>query len=93
MDKQINTISFCPDNYIEYYESLGKKSVNDQQMYEDIQSFIRIALKNKYQMKVCTDGYCTIIEYEHEDQNLSGLRLEWIGDEDDYEIDGEVESE
>ena len=61
---------------MEFYESLKKRDVNETRMYEDIQSFIRLALKNGYELRVCSDGYATVIEYTN--PSLTNIELGWI---------------
>ena len=91
MEKEINTITFCPDHYKEYFESLRKEDVNDVKMNDDIQAFVRIALKNNYQLKVYSDSYCTVIEYAHADPSLSDTRLEWVNEEESVENEADTE--
>ena len=83
MEGKYNTISFCETDYTEYNDYSHKNEVNHTEMYEDILSFIRIAIKNGYQMRIWNDGLTTVIEYNYADENMSGVSLEWLG-EDEY---------
>ena len=80
-DKKYNSIEFCPDNYIEYNDYLNKDCVDFDAMYADIGAFIRIALKNDYQLKLWTDGYTTAIEYNSNDPGMGDPSLVWVGDD------------
>lgn len=91
MNKHINTISFAPDDYMEFYKSLNKEDVNETKMYEDIQSFIRIAIKNGYHLKIWSDGYTTVIEYDYMDPSFTDMRLEWIDGSKTVKEDGDDE--
>ena len=83
MDSKFNTISFCRESYKEFYDCLGKKSVNETKLFEDITAFIKVAIQNDYQMRIWDDGLTIVIEYNHQDESLSGVSLEWL-DENEY---------
>ena len=90
--KQYNAITFCIDSYKEnHYDSLKKENINYIEMYDDIAAFIRIAVKNGYQMRIWSDEYCVVIEYDIQDEDLGGTRLVWLG-ENEY-IESEERSE
>lgn len=82
-NEKYSSISFCSENYKEYNQYTSRDEVDESAMYDDIKSFIRLAIKNDYQMKIWCDGLTVIIEYNHRDGSLSGVDLEWIG-EDEY---------
>ena len=52
-------------------------------MWNDIKEFIRIAVKNRYQLKISANEFTVTIEYDYQDESLSGKSLEWL-DEDEY---------
>ena len=83
MYKNFDRFSFCPDNYKERREPYGPEEVNEYLMNEDFATFIRIALKNGYQCRVFSDGYCLICDYNYREPELAGATLEWVG-EDEY---------
>ena len=89
---KFNTFSFCEKDYQEYYEYSHKREPNFTAMWEDISAFIRIALKNGYQIKITYDGMTVIIEYNYQDETLSGVSLEWLG-EDEYIADAREEQD
>lgn len=80
-DAKFETMTFCESDYIEFYNALGREDVNDAKMWDDIANFIRIAIKNGYQVRVWNDGLTTAVEYDHLDENIRQSRLEWIPEE------------
>lgn len=80
MSEKFNTISFCRDDYKEYYDCLGKEEVNCDKMFDDIKEFIRIALRNGYQMRIWDDGLTIVVEFNYQDENMSGVGLEWLNE-------------
>ena len=87
---KFNTISFCRESYTEYYDCLNKKAINDTKLFEDVTSFIKVAIQNGYQMRIYDDGVTIVIEYNYKDESLSGVSLEWLG-EDEYVVDARDE--
>lgn len=83
MDNKHNSFSFYRGDYEEYYDVLNKKDYNYEAMYDDIKNFIRIAVKNNYQMKIWCDGETVVVEYNYKDDGMSGVSLEWL-DENEY---------
>lgn len=77
----VSTITFCRDDYKEYYEYSHKTETNEDRMFDDIKEFIRIALKNKYVIKVYDDGCTVSIEFGYDDPNMSDTSLEWINND------------
>ncbi len=80
MDKRYNSFSFCRNDYEYENPTTGKKEVNEYMMYEDIKDFLRIAIKNGYQCRIWFDGYTVVIDYNYQDESLSGVSLEWLGE-------------
>lgn len=77
---KVNEITFCEEQYKrrdDVYRG-GKEYVDYDEMFEDIKSFIQIAVKNDYQMKVWFDGLTVVVEYDYRDGDLGDYRLEWI---------------
>lgn len=70
-----NSITFCRGAY-----KNDKGELDEYKMYDDITSFIRIAINNNYQMKIIDDSYTIIIEYNYADPELQSASLEWIGE-------------
>ena len=90
--EKYNTISFCRESYKEYYETLGRKEINEAKLFDDITAFIKVAINNGYQMKIWDDGLTIVIEYNHQDEGLSGVTLEWLGENEyveTYSEDGD----
>ena len=84
MNNRYNTISFCSNDYRKPDpENFSKTYIDEFDMYRDISDFMRIAIKNGYQMKVWFDGLTIVIEYNYKDESLSGVSLEWL-DENEY---------
>lgn len=52
-------------------------------MWADIAAVLKILLKNGYVAVVRDDGLTTWIEFNHDDPQMSGVTLEWLG-EDEY---------
>ena len=77
--KKVNSISFFRDDYTDF----GETEPNTYAMFSDIADFIRIALKNNRKMKIWSDEYTVVIEYDYADPELSEYSLEWVG-EDEY---------
>lgn len=84
MNNKYNTISFCSNDYRKPDpENFGKTYIDEFDMYRDISDFMRIAIKNGYQMKVWSDELTIVIEYNYKDVGMSGVSLAWL-DEDEY---------
>ena len=84
MLSKYNTISFCSNDYRKPDpENFGKTYIDEFDMYRDISDFMRIAIKNGYQMKVWSDELTIVIEYNYKDVGMSGVSLAWL-DEDEY---------
>ena len=84
MNNKYNTISFCSNDYRKPDpENYGKTYIDEFDMYRDISDFMRIAIKNGYQMKVWSDELTIVIEYNYKDVGMSGVSLAWL-DEDEY---------
>lgn len=88
MNKKYETFSFCRGDYTEP----GSNEVNEYRLYEDINEFVKLAIKNCYQMKIYDDSYTIIVEYNYFDESLSGVSLEWLG-EDEYVANAKEEEE
>ena len=86
-----STITFCTENYKEYNDDTGIEDVNYFEYYRDISEFIRIAIKNGFQMKVWSDELTVVIEYNYKDESLSGVSLEWLGEDEYIETAGKCE--
>lgn len=69
-------ISFCLPEYEERGETEDDRS-------RDISDVLRILLKNGYQCRIWDDGMTICVEYNHLDESMSGVSLEWLG-EDEY---------
>ena len=96
MGQKYETICFCEENYKEHYSYSDRKEVNETRMYEDITDFIRIAIKNGYQMKIGYDGMTVIIEYNYADEGMAGASLEWLGENEyvgNYDDDAKYNAE
>lgn len=76
MNDKHNTFTFCENDYSQYGHDGTKE------MYADIGEFIRIAVKNGYKMAIWYDGMTVGVEYNYQDESLSGVSLEWIGDDE-----------
>ena len=84
MNNKYNTISFCSNDYRKPDpENFSKTYIDEFDMYRDISDFMRIAIKNGYQMKVWSDELTIVIEYNYKDVGMSEVSLAWL-DEDEY---------
>ena len=93
MYAKFNVISFCRETY---KERCGySEEINEIKMFDDIASFIQVALKNGYQMRIWDDGMTVVIEYNCQDESLGGVSLEWVGEDEYVEkcAGGEIETE
>lgn len=93
MSNKYSEISFCETDYsastsVARYGQ--RDDVDYDAMFKDIGKFIEIALRNGYQMKIWRDEYTISIEYNYQDENLGGVKLCWVG-EDEYVTTGDVE--
>lgn len=61
----------------------------EAKLFSDMQDFIRILLDNERQIKIWFDGMTYVIEYNYQDEELSGVSLEWVGDGEigDFDFD------
>ena len=81
MCKKYSDISFCTENYKESNPDMPyEETINEYEMISDISDFIRLCIKNGYQMKIWYDGMTVVIEYNYQDESLSGVSLEWVGE-------------
>lgn len=80
MEGKYSRISFCRESYRQYYDCLGKEDINYEVMYDDIKNFIRIAIQNGYQCKFWSDEITVVVEYNYQDECLSGVSLEWLNE-------------
>ncbi|MBP5462735.1 MAG: hypothetical protein J6Y20_11535 [Lachnospiraceae bacterium] len=80
MDKNYNTFSFCKNNYKEYNEYSRKQEVNETRLWDDVAAFLRTASQNGYQMRIWCDEMTVVVEYNYQDEALSGCELRWLGE-------------
>ena len=80
MDKY-NMITFCPKTYERFAMTDTAKA--EDEMWADITAVLKILLQNGYVAVVRDDGLTTWIEFNHDDPQISGVTLEWLG-EDEY---------
>ena len=80
MEGKFSRFTFCPDDYKERDKTTGEEFVNEYAMYEDIKDFLRLALKNGYQCRVWFDSYTICIDYNYQDESISCVSLEWVGE-------------
>lgn len=90
MNGKFNTISFCRDDYknMKKFRMPGEEILIDEDlMLNDIRDFVRIAMKNGYQMRIWDDGLTVSIEYNYFDESISGVSLEWLDENDAVILD------
>lgn len=83
MSDKYSTITFCKTDYTERGE------FNAREMWDDISDFMRIAVRNGYHMKVSFDGLTVIVQYNLQNEGISGVSLEWLGDDEYVAKEGE----
>lgn len=67
----MNTMTFCPHVYDD----------NEQKMWEDINIFLQILIHNQYQIKLYSDGYTIVIEYDYDPSlGFGNDSLYWVGE-------------
>lgn len=84
MNDKCNSFTFFKGNYLKTFHadrySFSDDDVDYKKMYTDIAIFISLLIRNGQQVKICSDEYCVIVEYNDQDEALSGVSLEWIGE-------------
>lgn len=82
MRDKFSAICFCREDYKKtpgiYYGQAAE--YDETKMMNDIRDFIRIAMQNGYQMKIWYDGLTVCIEYNYQDEAMSGVSLNWLGE-------------
>lgn len=61
---------------------------------EPFDTFIRIAVRNGYQCRIWHDGLTLVIEYNYQDEGMSGTSLQWVGENEyveKYDTEGAEE--
>ena len=83
MTQKFNAISFFRADYEvpnQYPLPGHRPEIDEAKLMNDIRDFIRIAMRNGYQMKIWYDGLTVCIEYNYQDESLSGVSLNWLGE-------------
>ena len=80
MEKKYETITFCSEQYLVKDEATGRSEPSEYLMWEDVKNFLRIAIKNGYQCKLWFDGLTLVVEYNYMDEAMSGVSLNWLGE-------------
>lgn len=73
MESKANKIEFYIGNYLD-----SENEPNEYYMYQDIVKFMQVLFKNRYQMKVWSDGITVVIEYNSIDSCFGEPTLEWV---------------
>lgn len=84
MNNKYETVEICEENY----KRPGiidptTEEVDCEELFDDVKTLVRILLKNGYQMRIWNDGLTTAIQYNYRDESMTGVSLEWLG-EDEY---------
>ena len=77
-DIKVNQIVFCPDDYKD--DKFG--DYDREAMFKDVATTLNILLKLGYDCKVWDDSYCTVIDYDYADEQLTPNTLAWVNLED-----------
>jgi len=80
MSEKHSTFSFCKNCYKEYNEYSHKQEVNESRLWEDVSSLIRLCVQNGYQMRIWSDELTIVVEYNYQDEAISGTELRWVGE-------------
>ncbi len=85
MEKKFESIGFCRDTYAGNRRARieDESREYEKELFNDVKEFIRIATQNGYQCRVFDDGLTICVEYNYIDESMSGVSLEWLG-EDEY---------
>ena len=81
-EAKFNSIAFCRDDYLTYNDYLERDCIDEDALFEDVKSVIRIALKNGNQTRVWDDGCTVVVEFEHMDPDLADSILMWVSMDD-----------
>lgn len=94
MNAKYNTIEFVIDRYTRpKWDNPDEEEADYDELFEDIKSFIKTALKNDYQMKIWSDGSAIVVEYNYFDECMSDSALVWLGENEYIDTYGEDEQE
>lgn len=94
MNVKYNTIEFVADRYTKpKWDNPDEEEKDYDALFDDIKSFIQMAIKNEYQLRIWSDGSAIVVEYNYFDEFMSDSELVWLGkneyvetyDEDDEE--------
>lgn len=84
MNEKYNRIEFIIDNYtMPGWNDPIKRETDYGALFEDVKSFVQMAIKNEYQLRIWSDDTTVVVEYNFLDERMSGSSLVWLG-EDDY---------
>lgn len=83
MNNKYETVEICEENY----KRPGiidptTEEVDYEELFDDVKTLVRILLKNGYQMRIWNDGLTTAIQYNYRDESMTGVSLEWLGDDE-----------
>lgn len=78
-----NRITFDPEAY--GANTYDPKSIEDAKndIFFEMSSVLNVLLRNGYQARVHSDGYCVMIDYNYKNPELAGCDLLFVG-EDEY---------
>ena len=73
-----NELLFCRDSYLSYNEYLNKDTIDEDAMFDDVKSAIRILTRNGNIVRVYDDGITVSVEYDAIQPDIAESRLMWI---------------
>lgn len=84
MNEKYNTMEFIIDRYTKQkWNEPNEEEIDYDALFEDVKSFIQMAIKNEYQLRIWSGDTTIVVEYDLLDECMSGSTLVWLG-EDEY---------
>jgi len=84
MKENYNTMEFIIDRYTKpKWNEPDEEEIDYDALFEDVKSFVQMAIKNEYQLRIWSDDTTVVVEYDFLDECMSDSTLVWLG-EDEY---------
>ena len=84
--QRYNRFTFCQDDYkkpgVHFNVFPDADEVDWDALWAAYTDFIRLAVKNGYQCHTWYDGYTLVVDYNYLDETISGVSLEWVGEDE-----------
>ena len=84
MKENYNTMEFIIDRYTKpKWNEPDEEEIDYDALFEDVKSFVQMAIKNEYQLRIWSDDTTVVVEDDFLDECMSDSTLVWLG-EDEY---------